>query len=166
MQWRWPLVLSGLVVLLGITPLYAQAPESAPDAGPGAAVSVEARHLVQASDNLHLLAAYYYGDARQWVQIFAANRGGIKHPSVIHPGQILRINLSGDWNPPEPYAAWKRRIHETAAALKATAETPGQPSSPPRTGPIVIGPSMLREEPSAPAPESPEPPEGQKKEGG
>ncbi|MGH7378365.1 MAG: hypothetical protein ACREKK_13230, partial [Candidatus Methylomirabilales bacterium] len=27
---------------------------------------VEALHQVQREDNLHLIAAYYYGDARQW----------------------------------------------------------------------------------------------------
>ncbi|MDZ4340157.1 MAG: hypothetical protein U1B94_08085 [candidate division NC10 bacterium] len=158
MQWRWPLSLSAFVVLLVVTPLHAQAPEKTADADVGPAIPVEARHQVQASDNLHLLAAYYYGDARQWVQILKANEGGIKYPSVIHPGQILRILLSPDWNPPEPYTEWKQRVREIAIAAKAAIDVPTQPAAAPRPGPVEITPSMLPERPSAPPAEPAEPP--------
>jgi hypothetical protein len=105
MQWRWSIPLSALLVLIVITPLYAQAPETGSEAMP-----VEALHLVQTRDNLHLLAAYYYGDARQWVRIYETNRGAIQNPSVIQPGQILHLLLSPDWTPAEPYNQWKIRV--------------------------------------------------------
>lgn len=129
MQWRWPIPLSALIVLIVVTPLEAQAPE----AGAGATLPVEALHLVQKLDNLHLLAAYYYGDARQWVRILDANRGAIQDPSVIHPGQILHLRLSPDWTPPEPYEQWKTRVGGVVPPpMPSPAAAPEQTSSLPK----------------------------------
>ncbi|MGH7364479.1 MAG: LysM peptidoglycan-binding domain-containing protein, partial [Candidatus Methylomirabilales bacterium] len=64
---------------------------------------VEALHQVQVEDNLHLIAAYYYGDARQWPRVYAANRALIGgNPSVIHKGHVLKIHLPAGWAPLEP----------------------------------------------------------------
>ncbi|MGH7371384.1 MAG: LysM peptidoglycan-binding domain-containing protein, partial [Candidatus Methylomirabilales bacterium] len=104
MQWRWPIPLTTFLILVVVTPLHAQAPAGTPSE---AATPIEALHQVQSNDNLHLLAAYYYGDARQWVQILDTNRDGIQNPSVIQPGQILRISLSPSWNPSESYVEWR-----------------------------------------------------------
>ncbi|MFQ5881075.1 MAG: LysM peptidoglycan-binding domain-containing protein [Candidatus Methylomirabilales bacterium] len=110
MQWRWPNVLSALLVLIAATSLEAQEPRASPPAGSEATLPVEALHQVQPTDNLHLLAAYYYGDARQWARIFETNRDAIKNPNLIHPGQIFRILLPPGWTPREPYTHWKRRL--------------------------------------------------------
>lgn len=129
MQWRWPIPLAALIVLIVVTPLEAQAPE----AGAGATLPVEALHLVQKLDNLHLLAAYYYGDARQWVRILDENRGAIQDPSVIHPGQILHLRLSPDWTPPEPYEQWKTRVGGVVPPpMPSPAAAPEQTSSLPK----------------------------------
>lgn len=46
---------------------------------------------VKENDNLHWLAAKFYGDARQWVRIHQANREQLRHPSVLRIGQQLWI---------------------------------------------------------------------------
>lgn len=136
MQWRWPIPLSALLVLIVVTPLEAQVPEAAPGPGSQATLPVEALHLVQKLDNLHLLAAYYYGDARQWVRILEANRAAIQDPSVIHPGQVLHLHLSPDWTPPEPYQQWKTRVGGVVPAPLPPAVAPAETSSlPDQEGP-------------------------------
>ncbi|MEE9154968.1 MAG: hypothetical protein V3U42_12900 [candidate division NC10 bacterium] len=133
MQWRWPIRFSALLVLIVVAPVEAQAPGATPSTASEATLPVEALHQVQSNDNLHLLAAYYYGDARQWVRIFETNRNAIQDPSVIQPGQIVRFFLSPDWTPAEPYKQWKIRVGgmvPPAAALPPKA--PGQLSGAPK----------------------------------
>ncbi|MFQ5658305.1 MAG: LysM peptidoglycan-binding domain-containing protein [Candidatus Methylomirabilales bacterium] len=115
MQWRWSIPLTALFVLTLVTPLRA---DNHWDPVTGSSLPVEALHKVEASDNLHLLAAYYYGDARQWYRIYEANRRVVKDRNLIHPGQILRINLSPGWTPLEKYAEWKTRVREGVYTVK------------------------------------------------
>jgi hypothetical protein len=117
---------------------------------------MEALHQVQSKDNLHLLAAYYYGDARQWVQILNTNRDGIQNPSVIHPGQILRISLSPDWNPGEPYMEWRRRVENLAPARLTGPQVSREAPASPKVLPPVEATPEPEERPSAP----PKPEEG------
>lgn len=74
----------------------------------------EIRHPVGAGEDLHLLAAYYYGDARQWKRIYQTNRGQIKNPSRIYPTQILCIEVPIGWKPPMPFSAWMDQVRGTA----------------------------------------------------
>jgi len=46
---------------------------------------------VKGNDNLHWLAAKFYGDARQWVRIYQANQDKVRYPSLIITGQQLLI---------------------------------------------------------------------------
>lgn len=46
---------------------------------------------VKADDNLHWLAAKFYGDARQWERIYEANRDKIQNPNILRVGQQLLI---------------------------------------------------------------------------
>ena len=46
---------------------------------------------VKADDNLHWLAAKFYGDARQWERIYEANRDKIQDPNIPRVGQQLLI---------------------------------------------------------------------------
>lgn len=48
-------------------------------------------YQVQRGDDLHWLAAKFYGDARQWVKIYEANRSSIAHPNRLQVGQTLTI---------------------------------------------------------------------------
>lgn len=132
MQWRWSIPLSALLVCIVVTPLHAQAPEPAPMGASEMAMPVEALHQVQRLDNLHLLAAYYYGDARQWVRIYETNREAIQNPSVIQPGQILRLILSPEWTPAEPYTQWKTRVGGVVPVPAAPAEAPEKSSALPQ----------------------------------
>ena len=46
---------------------------------------------VKPDDNLHWLAARFYGDARQWVRIYQANQDKVRYPSLLIIGQQLLI---------------------------------------------------------------------------
>lgn len=48
-------------------------------------------YTVQGNDNLHWLAAKFYGDARQWVRIYQANQDKVRYPSLIIVGEQLLI---------------------------------------------------------------------------
>ena len=51
-----------------------------------------ARHYtVKSGDSLSKIAQREYGDGSKWKAIYEANRGTIKDPDLIHPGQELTI---------------------------------------------------------------------------
>ena len=126
-----PALLLGLSfsLLLGFL-LFGSDAMGRPAAGTGAPSSaMEVRHLVGPGEDLHLLAAYYYGDARQWKRIYQANRSQIKNPNRIHIKQVLHIEVPVDWKPPLPFSAWMEKVEGTAP-LKGLS-----PSSPPEEKP-------------------------------
>jgi hypothetical protein len=130
MQWRRSIPLVALLVFVSVTPLRVQAQAREPRGWSEAPLPTEALHQVQKTDNLHLLAAYYYGDARQWVRIFQTNRSTIKHRNLLEPGQTLRVILSPGWTPLEPYDQWKSRVQRLIPAVLApTPQTPQQTPS-------------------------------------
>jgi nucleoid-associated protein YgaU len=49
------------------------------------------RYTVQAGDTLSKISRQYYGDPNQFTKIFNANRGVLKDPNSIYPGQELVI---------------------------------------------------------------------------
>jgi nucleoid-associated protein YgaU len=55
------------------------------------AAGSERTYTVVAGDSLSKIAKKVYGDARKWTVIFEANKGVIKNPDLIHPGQTLKI---------------------------------------------------------------------------
>lgn len=119
MQWRRSVPFVALLVFVSVTAVRAQAPEREPRVWSEAPLPTEAMHQVQKRDNLHLLAAYYYGDARQWVRIFQTNRNLIKDRNLLEPGQMLRVVLSPGWTPLEPYDQWKSRVEKLLPSLLA-----------------------------------------------
>ena len=46
---------------------------------------------VKGNDNLHWLAAKFYGDPRQWVRIYQANGEKLRNPNILRIGQQLLI---------------------------------------------------------------------------
>jgi nucleoid-associated protein YgaU len=48
-------------------------------------------YIVQPGDNLSKIAQEVYGNANRWREIFEANKDQIKDPSLIRPGQKLKI---------------------------------------------------------------------------
>ncbi len=48
-------------------------------------------YVVQRGDSLSKIAKEVYGNAGRWKEIFEANRDQIQDPSLIRPGQELRI---------------------------------------------------------------------------
>ena len=102
--------------------------------GPGAFAAdaggpEDALHQVRPGDELHLLAGYYYGDARQWERIWRANRDQVSNPNRIRRGDLLRIP---DATPPaESYADFfaRTRRAEPIAASPARGEAAGEPAA-------------------------------------
>jgi hypothetical protein len=85
-------------------------------AGGAESSTMEVRHLVGPGEDLHLLSAYYYGDARQWKKIYEANRSQIKNANRIHVKQVLRVEVPIGWKPSLPFSAWMEKVEGPAPA--------------------------------------------------
>jgi LysM repeat protein len=48
-------------------------------------------YTVAKGDTLWAIAKKYYGDGSKYTKIFEANKGVLKNPNVIYPGQVLTI---------------------------------------------------------------------------
>lgn len=71
------------LILLVPVPLYGGGPN-----GPSKRFKI---HIVREGENLHLIAARYYNNARLWRLIYDVNEDTIKDPNLIHPGERLII---------------------------------------------------------------------------
>ena len=91
-------------------------------------------HEVQPGDNLHLIAGYYYGDARQWTRIWKANRDQLSNPNRIAEGSVLRVPDATE--PTESYADFVARVRSRASAPRSTGAAPAalQPPTTPAGG--------------------------------
>ena len=69
----------------------------------------EARtHTIEKGDTLSAIAQRFYGKAKYWRQIHAANSAEIPNPDRILPGQVITlpaIDTDGDGTPDDPAAA-------------------------------------------------------------
>jgi nucleoid-associated protein YgaU len=78
-------------------PSEASAPAPQPVPGLGGVVlgpvthATPAQHIIVEGDDLHLLAAYYYGNARLWRLIYEANRNVIPNPNKLTKGITITI---------------------------------------------------------------------------
>jgi nucleoid-associated protein YgaU len=68
----------------------ATAPSPATTA-PIVAGRAERTYTVVKGDSLARIAKHHYGDENKWRTIYEANRGLIKDPDLIYPGQSFRI---------------------------------------------------------------------------
>ncbi|HSB69701.1 MAG TPA: hypothetical protein VLT62_10240 [Candidatus Methylomirabilis sp.] len=106
-----------LIALVVTTPL--EVPVSA--AGlPGPPDTLDALHEVAPGDNLHLIAGYYYGDARQWERVWRANRQQVPNPNVIERGTLLLVPATTV--PDEPYAEFVARVRRPPDRVDVSAE--------------------------------------------
>jgi hypothetical protein len=97
-------------------------------------------------ENLHLLAAFYYGNPRQWKKIYQDNRNVIKNPNRLPVGQTIRIQVADAWKPKVAYQEWfnlatrngewksgqpwQRAVQVAAPATSPAAEVTPQPEQP------------------------------------
>jgi len=51
----------------------------------------ERSYTVQAGDSLSKISKQFYGDAKDYMKIFEANRDKVSDPNKINPGQTLKI---------------------------------------------------------------------------
>ncbi len=103
------LVMTGVISLLVLGGTLAHA--NASTAGETSGVQ-DALHQVMPGDNLHLIAGYYYGDARQWERIWRANRDQVRNPNRIERGALLRVPDAEV--PAEPYADFAVRARRSS----------------------------------------------------
>ena len=69
-----------------------QAPAATMSAGASASGGQnQRRYTVKAGDTLSKISRQFYGDANQFTKIFNANRGILRDPDTIQPGQELVI---------------------------------------------------------------------------
>ncbi len=59
--------------------------------GMPAYVNVQTTHVVKPGEDLHWIAAVYYGNAQLWKKIYEANKRAIKDPNHLKVGTILVI---------------------------------------------------------------------------
>jgi nucleoid-associated protein YgaU len=57
----------------------------------GVALPPTRSYTVKSGDTLSKISKMHYGDAGQYMKIFEANRGLLKDPDKIQPGQVLTI---------------------------------------------------------------------------
>lgn len=89
------LAIVGLFVLACAGAVYAQ-DAAKPGDMPQKVLRV---HEVKAGEDLHLIAGYYYGDARQWKRIWEFNKKEIRNPNRISVGQMINIEVEPGWQP-------------------------------------------------------------------
>ncbi len=78
---------------------------------PGAACAADVEHRVQADDNLHLLAAYYYGNPRRWKEIYQANASIAGSANMILGGTVVVVPDKDLRTFPLPYDEWKAKVN-------------------------------------------------------
>jgi hypothetical protein len=111
-----------LIVLLSMAPVSARVSTAG---SPESAEPQDALHEVLPGDNLHLIAGYYYGDARQWERIWQANRKPIPNPNRIERGMVLHI--PDVTIPDEPYSDFVARTRRYYVPTEAPEAAPARP---------------------------------------
>jgi hypothetical protein len=146
------LVVAVWLLGIGANLVSPNASQAAP-APPDAIHPLDAIHEVMPGDDLHLIAGYYYGDARQWERIWRANRDQIANPNRLERGILLRIPDAV--LPEESYADFVARARGGTgpAAVPVKSEVPAQPEveAKPEVEVRIAG-----EEPAPATPVSPE----------
>lgn len=125
-MWTVQATLFVLVSLLGVG---AGVPGSNAVAAAAAPGSQDAMHEVMPGDNLHLIAGYYYGDARQWERIWRANRDQVPNPNRLQRGTLLRIPEAEA--PAEPYPDFVARARRAETFPGPPGQAEGSPASAP-----------------------------------
>ncbi|UWQ76445.1 LysM peptidoglycan-binding domain-containing protein [Leisingera sp. M658] len=86
---------SGAVVSRLETPFKREAPETLPqpggDATPDQPVPLVQAVTVQKGDTLWAISQQKYGSGFLYVRVFEANRGAIRNPDLIYPGQVFTV---------------------------------------------------------------------------
>ena len=122
-------------LLLGAPALAAEGSPAPPGAGPAFQnLPREILHEVERGQDLHLIAGYYYGDARQWERIWQANRGVVRNPNRLRPGMVLHVPVDRDWKQGLSYAEWIKVGGTLRPGGPGGAVTPTAPPAAPPPG--------------------------------
>jgi hypothetical protein len=122
-------------------------------------------HVIASNENLHLLAAYYYGDPRQWTRIYRDNQQMLRNPNVLPVGQTLQISVEAGWTPVFDYEEWFRLATRNGEWVpgqwQRASRTPQQGTPLAVTPPAPPEPAAPVVSPEAPEAIPPQPPEAQ-----
>lgn len=139
-----------------------------------AAPEVEPQYRVERGDYLGAIADRYLGEFDQYPELARIN--GITNPSLIHPGQLIRLPdgahdagyrphatgmVAGPWDGPPPDPTQPSEDYEPPLA-DPYVPPPAQPADPPPPTDAVPPPTDVAPpaQPSAPAQPAPAPPTG------
>ncbi len=78
--------------------------------------AIAREYTVQPNDTLQKIAQKFYGSLHKWTKIYEANKGQLKGPDKIKPGQILKI--PADTKPQEAPAVKPEAPKEPVENLK------------------------------------------------
>jgi hypothetical protein len=93
-----------VVLLLVVGTAVVAPPSSSAVSAPG---SHDVMHEVLPGDCLHLIAGYYYGDARLWDRVWKANKQVVRNPHVLEVGSVLLVPDASA--PGQPYPDFTAR---------------------------------------------------------
>ena len=124
--------------------------------------------IASEQENLHLLSGYYYGNTRQWKEIYQDNRNIIKNPNRLPVGQTIRIQVGEGWRPRFSYQEWFNlatrngewkpgQPWQRASKVPMPAPKPAATQEPPASGEQETAPAT-QETPKAETSEAPETP--------
>ncbi|GAK56861.1 hypothetical protein U27_03825 [Candidatus Vecturithrix granuli] len=128
-----------------VTPLPANAASLQNALPPGAVYERgKVRHVIDPRENLHILAAYYYGDPRQWQRIYRENRSVIRNPNRLPAGQTLQISVGESWRPLFMYQEWLQLAHRNGLWQPGQWQRAAKSSGQPMAVPISAGPESAQ----------------------
>jgi LysM repeat protein len=78
--------------------------------------SADLTYVVQPGDTLSGIAYRFYGQARAWLWLYQVNRGKIRHPNLIFPGQVLQV--------PREASGWLGSVQADADHVGLAADPP------------------------------------------
>jgi nucleoid-associated protein YgaU len=64
-------------------------------------VSAMEKYTVKKSDTLQKISQQFFGTTKKWMKIFEANKGVLKAPNKIYPGQVIDIPVEALKEPKE-----------------------------------------------------------------
>lgn len=129
---RWLAPLAGLLAGLITLPAAAQS-----SADPTVVV-------VERGDTFSAIATRFGVAARQWRQLYDAERSGLSNPNLLLPGQKLEL-VSGDGG-----RRYLRLQGSQQARASAPAPTPSAPPAPATPPPVAVAPAVPPAAPPAP----------------
>jgi hypothetical protein len=96
------------------------------------------QYEVQKGDTLWGISAKFLREPWRWPQVWRLNKGQIKNPHLIYPGNLVRLDRSGANGPTLSIDRPSPRVREEALAVEAIPTIPLKAIEPYLASPLVI----------------------------